>query len=102
MNRTLITGRLQELTRNLKPAPGTSVDELPALQRSLAERLAANPVFAVSGNHVPHENAQPESTADQSAQLSHLEKLLSGLTPAATTGPAPLVLRTGSGLTTKL
>jgi hypothetical protein len=76
MNRTLIMGRLQELTRNLKPAPGTSVDELPALQRSLAEQLAANPAFAVSGNQLPHESAQPASTADQSTQLSHLERLL--------------------------
>jgi hypothetical protein len=102
MNRTLIVGRLQELTGNLQPASGTSVDELPALQRSLAEQLASNPAFAVSGNQLPHESAQPGSTADQSAQLSRLEKLLSGLTPAATPGPAPLVFRRETGFSNSL
>jgi hypothetical protein len=77
------------------------VDE-PALQRSLAEQLTANPAFAVSGNRLPHESAQPESTADQSAQLSRLEKLLSGLTPAATPGPAPLVFRRETGFSNSL
>ncbi len=97
MNRTLILGRLQQLTGSLKPAPGTSIDELPALQRSLAEQLVADPGFAVSGNRLHHESAQAEPTADLSAQLGHLDKLLSGLTAAVVPGPAPLVFRRETG-----
>ena len=93
MNETVILGKLQQLTGGLKPAPGTSVDELPALQRSLAEQLAADPEFAVSGNRLHHENAQAEPSADLSVQFGHLDTLLAGLTPTQIPGPAPLVFR---------
>ncbi len=93
MNRTFILGRLQQLTGGLEPAPGTGVDELPALQRSLAEQFAADPAFTISGNRLHHENAQIEQSADLSAQLGDLDALLAGLTPKQAPGPSPLVFR---------
>jgi hypothetical protein len=45
MDKTIILGRLQQLTGNLKPAPETSADELLILQRNLAEQFAAEPRF---------------------------------------------------------
>jgi hypothetical protein len=93
MNRALILGRLQQLTGSLKPAPGTSVDELPALQRSLAEQFAADPAFTIFGNRLHHAAAQAEPSADLSIQSSHLSDLLAGLAPPEITGPAPLVFR---------
>jgi hypothetical protein len=102
MNRTLILGRLQQLTGSLKPAPGASVDELPALQRSLAEQLVTDPEFTVSGNRLHHESAQADPTADLSAQLGHLDKLLSGLTATVVPGPAPLVFRRETGFSNNL
>ena len=45
MDQTVILGRLQQLTGNLKPAPGTSADALSNLQRHLAQQLAADPGF---------------------------------------------------------
>jgi hypothetical protein len=102
MNRTLILGRLQQLTGSLKPAPGTSVDELHALQRSLAEQLVTDPGFTVSGNRLHHESAQADPTADLSAQLGHLDTLLSGLTAAVVPGPTPLVFRRETGFSNNL
>jgi hypothetical protein len=93
MNKSLILDKLQQLTGSLKPAPGASVDELPALQRSLAEQLAADPAFTVSGNRLPHAVAQVETSVDLSTQFSHLSDLLNGITPTQITGPAPLVFR---------
>ena len=93
MDRTLILDKLHQLTGGLKPAPGTNIEHLPALQRSLAEQLAADPEFTVSGNRLHHESAQAEPSADLAAQLSHLDSLLAGLTPAQAPGPAPLVFR---------
>jgi hypothetical protein len=93
MDRTLILDKLHQLTGGLKPAPGTSTEHLPALQRSLAEQLAADPEFTVSGNRLHHESAQAEPTADLSDKISHLDSLLSVLTAAQMTGPAPLVFR---------
>jgi hypothetical protein len=93
MDRTLILDKLHQLTGGLKPAPGTSIEHLPALQRSLAEQLVADPDFTVSGNRLHHESAQAEPAADLSAQISHLDSLLAGLTPAQSAGPAPLVFR---------
>src|ERR1700716_1038053 len=50
MDRTVILGRLQQLTGSLKPAPGTSADALSTLQRHLAQQLMADPGFTVTGN----------------------------------------------------
>jgi hypothetical protein len=93
MNKSLILDKLQQLTGSLKPAPGASVDELPALQRSLAEQLAADPAFTVSGNRLHHAVAEVETFVDLSTQFSHLSDLLNGITPTQVTGPAPLVFR---------
>ncbi|HEX9143497.1 MAG TPA: hypothetical protein VGA09_04440, partial [Candidatus Binatia bacterium] len=93
MDKTVIAGRLQQLTGSLKPARGTGADQLPALQRSLAEQLATDPAFTISGNRLHHQSAQPEPSADLSVQLGRLDALLAALTPAPIPGPTPLVFR---------
>src|ERR1019366_4689869 len=93
MDKTVILGQLQQLTGSLKPAPGTSADELSTLQRSLAEQLAADPGFSISGSGRQHETAQVEAAVDLTARFSHVSDLLT-VTPAAqATAPAPLVFR---------
>src|SRR5260370_6190106 len=90
MDRTLILDKLQQLTAGLRPAPGTNTGDLPALQRSLAEQLAADPDFTVSGNRLHHASAQAEPATDLSVQLSHLDSLLAGFSPSPIPGPPPL------------
>lgn len=102
MNRTLILNRLQQLTGSLKPAQGTSADELPALQLSLAEQLVTDPAFPISGNHLPHEGAQSEPTADPSGKIGHLDALLSGLTETPIPRPVPLVFRRETAFSSNL
>src|ERR1035441_7128294 len=97
MDKTVILGQLQQLTGSLKPAPGTSADELSTLQRSLAEQLAADPGFSVSGSGRQHETGQVEAAVDLTARFSHVADLLT-VTPAAqATAPAPLVFRRETG-----
>ena len=102
MDRTLVLRKLHQLTGGLKPSPGTSPEHLLSLQRSLAEQLATDPDFTVSGNRLHHESAQAEPGADLSAHLSHLDSLLQGLAPAKTPGPAPLVFRRETGFSNTL
>jgi hypothetical protein len=88
-----ILTRLHSLTGSLKPAPGSKLDELALLQRSLLEQLAVNPDLAVFGNRTRQEFAQPAASAEPS---SHLSRLLDQLTAqAATKAPTvtPLVFR---------
>jgi hypothetical protein len=88
-----ILTRLHSLTGSLKPAPGSKLDELLLLQRSLLEQLAVNPDLAVFGNRTRQEFTQPAASAEPS---SHLSRLLDQLTAqAATKAPTvtPLVFR---------
>ena len=102
MDKTVILGQLQQLTGSLKPAPGTSADELSTLQRSLAEQLAADPGFSVSGSGRQHETGQVEAAVDLTARFSHVADLLT-VTPAAqATAPAPLVFRRETSFSSNL
>ena len=104
MDKTFILGRLQQLTGSLKPAPGTSADELSSLQQNLAEQLAADPGFTVSGNRLQHEAAQAEPAVDLSARFSHLSDVLTALPAAAVAVPAlaPLVFRRETSFSSSL
>jgi hypothetical protein len=104
VDKTLILGRLQQLTGSLRPAPGTSTDELSSLQRNLAEQLAADPGFTVSGNRLQHEAAQSEPALDLSARFSHLSDLLTAppAVAAAVPAPAPLVFRRETSFSSSL
>jgi hypothetical protein len=82
MDKNAILTRLHSLTGSLKPAPGSKLDELPLLQRSLLEQLAVNPDLAVSGNRTRQEFTQPAASAEPS---SHLSRLLDQLTAQAAT-----------------
>ena len=76
MNRPLILSKLQQFTGKLKSAPGTSSDELPELQRHLAEQLIQDSEFTVSGNCLHHEAAEEiEDVADPAERFSHLSGL---------------------------
>jgi hypothetical protein len=104
MDQTVILGRLQHLTGSLKPAPGTSADALSTLQRHLAQQLAADPGFTVSGNRLQHEAAEAGPTVDLSARFSHLSEVLSA-PPGAAAGvsaPAPLVFRRETAFSSSL
>jgi hypothetical protein len=102
MDKTAILGRLQQLTGTLKPAPGTSADELSALQRNLAEQLTADPDFTISGNRLQHEAAQAEGAVDLSARFSHLSDVFKAPPAAAVPGPAPLVFRRETSFSSSL
>jgi hypothetical protein len=104
MDKAFILGRLQQLTGSLKPAPGTSADELSSLQRNLAEQLAADPGFTVSGNRLQHEAAQAEPVVDLSARFSHLSGVLTAppVAAAAVPAPAPLVFRRETSFSSSL
>ncbi len=76
MNRTLILSKLQQFTGKLRPAPGTSRDELRELQRHLAEHLIRDSEFTVSGNRLHHEAAEEmEGAADPAERFGHLSGL---------------------------
>ena len=104
MDQTVILGRLQQLTGSLKPAPGTSADALSTLQRHLAQQLAADPGFTVSGNRLQHEAAEAGPTVDLSARFSHLSEVFSALPGAAAdvSAPAPLVFRRETAFSSSL
>ncbi len=103
MDQTVILGWLQQLTGSLKPAPGTSADALSTLQRHLAQQLAADPGFTVSGNRPQHEAAKVEPTIDLSARFSHLSEVLSAPPGAAgVSTPAPLVFRRETAFSSSL
>src|SRR5205807_2507074 len=104
MDKTVILGRLQQLTGSLQPAPGTSADELSSLQRNLAEQLAADPGFTVSGNRLQHEAAPAETALDLSARFSHLSDALTAppAAAAAVPAPAPLVFRRETSFSSSL
>ncbi|MCU1248646.1 MAG: hypothetical protein JWQ49_1675 [Edaphobacter sp.] len=104
MDRTVILGRLQQLTGSLKPAPGTSADALSTLQRHLAQQLMADPGFTVTGNRLQHEATEAGPTVDLSARFSHLSEVLSAQ-PGAAAGvavPAPLVFRRETAFSSSL
>ena len=104
MDNTFILGRLQQLTGSLKLAPGTSADELSSLQRNLAEQLAADPGFTVSGNRLQHQAAQAEPAVDLSARFSHLSDVFTAppAAAAAVPSPAPLVFRRETSFSSSL
>jgi hypothetical protein len=92
MDKTAILGQLHQLTGNLRPAPGTSVDELSTLQRNLAEQIVADPGFTVSGNRLQHSAAQSELAVNFAERFSHLSDLWTN-TPAHQNSATPLVFR---------
>jgi hypothetical protein len=102
MDKTAILGRLLQITGTLKPAPGTNANELSILQRNLAEQLAADPNFTVSGNRLPHEVPQAELSVDMSERFTHLSDVFKAPSAGATAGPAPLVFRRETSFSSSL
>ncbi len=93
MNIQNIRTRLQQLTSGLRPAKGTSSEQLKGLQRSLAAELSANENFNVLGHRLHHEGAQHlEVVNEEGGEFSHLDKLFEQ--PRRAEGaPAPIVFK---------
>ena len=87
MDNAAVLARLQQLIVGLQPAPGTNAEELTKLQRNLAEQIATNPDFTISGNRLHHEAAQAESMVDLSARFGQLTDLLTASPTAQAAGP---------------
>jgi hypothetical protein len=93
VNTSLILSRLQQIVGNLRPAPGTSAEELRALQRSLAQQLIADPAFRVLGNRVPDATAPPADPSPASGQFSHLSDMLERSAAPKPAAAPPLVFQ---------
>jgi ubiquinone biosynthesis protein UbiJ len=77
MDRTQILTKLQQLTGNLKPTSRASAAELQSLQTNLAEHIARDSRFNVTGARMHHEGpAALEALSERPATVRHLESVL--------------------------
>lgn len=103
MNSPLILSKLQQLTGNLKPAPGTRDDDLKALELHLAERLIQDPTITVSGNRTLHAMAEgAEAFADPTRRFGHVIPILDRPVTGESTAPSPLIFRRETNFTNNL
>jgi hypothetical protein len=93
MDKNAILTRLYSLTGGLKPAPGSSPNELSSLQRTLLEQLAGNPDLPVSGNRTRQEFAQPTLSVDPSSPFVRFLDQLASQTGTKKPTVPPLLFR---------